>query len=215
MARTKRPILAQLARTTHLTREDDAAREMMTSGRPKKKKSVGRGGRKVSYAEAALNRARRIVHGNEDSFNLPVVARRTTADPERTEEMEAGETAFWARCARLHLRAVEHFRGGPYNPCRVAKPYYREWIDRKIEAYTNRARDTLRDGYSGTDDFLTLRRRVAILLQEGAMLDMSAMELEAVGHCGAFIAVGRRIRQTGFRDAVGWFEPAELIEKLA
>ncbi|KZV75983.1 hypothetical protein PENSPDRAFT_661466 [Peniophora sp. CONT] len=182
----------QLARSVYLSREEEAQRELHEVGKPKKKKSRGRGGRKVSYAEAALARGRRVSHGNQPRFDLRVVGRRTTVDPERTGDMEEGEAALWERCSRTHFRAVAHFGDN-----RDARRYYEDWANKKIKAYEMRARDCLREGYLGEDDFVALRRRIGILLQERCMLDMNAEELEA----------------SGFRAAVGWYEPAELKEK--
>lgn len=121
-------------------------------------------------------------------YRLPVVNRRTTLDQDRTPAIVASELRLWDECASHHTElGTEGYR-----------THLTEQIDRlETEACggVRRPDSTSVDEGTPVDDnarsFLALRRLVAILLQERAMLDMSEPQLRAIGFDSAFIALGR------------------------
>ena len=116
-------------------------------------------------------------------YVLPMVMRRTTLDSKRSPAMIAQGLRFWDTCAARHKAlGTEAYRA-----------YLVEQIDR-LENEACRGQDSEDDGLQATtnctESFLALRRLVAIVLQERAMLDMSEPEQKDVGFDGTFVALG-------------------------
>ncbi|VDC04428.1 unnamed protein product [Peniophora sp. CBMAI 1063] len=184
------PADVQIARYYYNNRD-----RLVSSSTPARRPKSGQ--RKTGRSEWMRGQARKDLMklGEFAEYDLSVVSRRTVPDPHRTTAMEANELRLWDKCAACHRE--------------LGTIAYRYYLTKRIERYETRAYlDPNSDDETGS--FVALRRLIAILLQERMMLDMEEAELKAVGFDGMFIALGRGVRVTGFKEEMGWSTEGEL-----
>ena len=114
--------------------------------------------------------------------------RRTTLDKSRTPAIVADELKYWDQCATRHhelgTEGYKVFLAEGKNQLELEACHDLNPCNMLVD-------EELRPVNKNTRPFRVIRRLVALLLQERAMLEMNEAQLKAIGFDSAFIALGR------------------------